>query len=96
MTATVSDSTGMAVGDMVRVSDSRVEIDLNPAAYRSGGAGPYENECRLEYRIITYIDTGTDTVTFDKPISKGYLQGSPYFGNLAKVLPVEKRPYSWH
>jgi hypothetical protein len=89
MTATVSDSTGMAVGDMVRVSDSRVEIDLNPAAYRSGGAGPYENECRLEYRIITYIDTGTDTVTFDKPISKGYLQGSPYFGNLAKVLPVE-------
>jgi len=89
MTATVSDSTGMAVGDMVRVSDSRVEIDLNPAAIRSGGAGPYENECRLEYRIITYIDSGTDTVTFDKPISKGYLQGSPYFGNLAKVLPVE-------
>ena len=89
MVAIVSDTTGMAVGDMVRVSDSRVEIDLNPAAYRSGGAGPYENECRLEYRIITAIDTGTDTVTFDKPISKGYLQGSPYFGNLAKVLPVE-------
>lgn len=89
MTATVTDSTGMAVGDMVRVSDSRVEIDLNPAAIRSGGAGPYENECRLEYRIITYIDSGTHTVTFDKPISKGYLQGSPYFGNLAKVLPVE-------
>ena len=88
MTATVTDSTGMTVGHMVRLYDTRVEVDLNAAAIRGSGL-PYENECRLEYITITDIDPGTDTVTFDRPVSKSYLAGSPYFGGIADVAPVE-------
>lgn len=88
MTATVTDTTGMTVGHMVRLYDTRVEVDLNAAAIRGSGL-PYENECRLEYITITDIDPGTDTVTFDRPVSKGYLAGSPWFGGIADVAPVE-------
>lgn len=88
MTATVTDSTGMTVGHMVRLYDTRVEVDLNAAAIRGSGL-PYENECRLEYLTVTAIDSGTDTVTFDRPVSKGYLSGSPWFGGIADCAPVE-------
>lgn len=93
MSTEVLNIANIAVGDMVRCYDSRVEIDLNAAAIRSSGL-PYENECRLEYRTVTKIvpdgiDPTKGIVTFDLPISKDYLAGSPYFGGIAKVLPVK-------
>jgi hypothetical protein len=92
MAAEVTNIANFAVGDLVRVYDSRNENDMNASAIRGSGL-PYENVCNLEYvKIADIVPDGVDptkgTVTFDQPLSKSYLFGSPYFGGIAKVLPV--------
>ena len=92
MAAEVTNLANFAIGDLVRVYDSRNENDMNASAIRGSGL-PYENVCNLEYVKITDIlpdgvDPTKGTVTFDQPLSKSYLFGTPYFGGIAKVLPV--------
>jgi hypothetical protein len=92
MEAEVTNIANFAVGDLVRVYDSRNENDMNPSAIR-GSLLPYENVCNLEYvKITDIVPDGVDptkgVVTFDQPLSKSYLFGTPYFGGIAKVLPV--------
>lgn len=86
----ISNVANFAVGDIVRLADTRNEHDMNPSAIRANGL-PYENECNMEFfRIIKIVATtaGKGIVTMDHAVSKNYLAGAPYYGGISKVLPV--------
>lgn len=88
MTAVVTNIENAEIGALYRISDGRNENQLNPAAIR-GSLLPYENDANMEFLRIVAVDVGTDTITFDRPLSNDYLSSTPYFGALARVLPVE-------
>jgi hypothetical protein len=87
LTATVTpNTTGFAVGDTVLVSDSRTESDLNPSAVRQSGT-PYQNAANMEIARIVAINTGTNEITFDHALRRGY--ATAFYGGISRLLPVE-------
>lgn len=75
------------VGTLYRISDGRNENEMNPSAIR-GSLLPYENDSNMEFVRIVATDSGPSTVVFDRALSNDYISTTPYFGSLAKVLPV--------
>jgi hypothetical protein len=85
----VTNLVNFAVGQIVRLADTRNEFDINPSAIRSSLL-PYENECNMEFaRIIKITATtgGQGIVTLDHAVSKEYLTAN--YASISVVTPVE-------
>lgn len=84
--AQVVDASLFSVGDYVKVSDSRNEHDMNPAAITGSGSF-YVNPANLEIARIVSIDLATNTVWFDHALCFEYL--TAYHGGIVRMLPVK-------
>jgi hypothetical protein len=77
--ATVTDASIFSVGDVVYVSDGRVEHDVQPNSARV-----YRNAAVMEYAKIVGI-TG-NVISFEHALERSYL--TSFYGGVSRVLPV--------